>query len=162
MLLNTFLHIPYVGEITEKKLWKNNIKSWDDFLSSNVDITNKELIRKYVLLSKEKYRERDHEFFSKKLLYRYHWRAYPDFKDRCCFLDIETTGLDKKSNDITVIGLFDGKDSKVFVNGKNIDEFSSEIEKYSYIVTFNGACFDLPFLKEKFPEINFSQFHVDL
>jgi len=30
------------------------------------------------------------------------------------------------------------------------------------IVTFNGTCFDVPFIKKIFPEINFNQIHIDL
>ena len=93
---------------------------------------------------------------------KYHWRAYDDFKDNVCFLDIETTGLSKHYNDITTIGMFNGKESKVFINGQNLDEFKDEIKKYSYIVTFNGALFDLPFIKAKFPDAEFNHFHADL
>jgi len=151
-----------VSETTEKKLWKNNIRSWDDFLCNGCDVKNNELINKYILLSKERYEKKDHEFFSGKLMSKYHWRAYDDFKDNVCFLDIETTGLSKHYNDITTIGMFNGKESKVFINGQNLDEFKDEIKKYSYIVTFNGALFDLPFIKAKFPDAEFNHFHADL
>ena len=40
--------------------------------------------------------------------------------------------------------------------------FPNEIKKYSMIVTYNGATFDLPFIKAKFPQINFNHFHADL
>ncbi|MBN2367442.1 ribonuclease H-like domain-containing protein [Candidatus Woesearchaeota archaeon] len=163
MLTNTFIHIPYVGESTEKRLWENNIRSWDDFLAvSSNHMPNHNLIQKHIELSKSMYESKDHVFFSNRLLHRYHWRAYPDFKDRCCFLDIETTGLDKKRDDLTVIGLYDGKESKVYINGKNMEKFREDIKKYSFIVSFNGYCFDIPFLQAKFPKINFNQLHVDL
>jgi uncharacterized protein len=162
MLTNTFLHIPYVNETTENRLWKNNILSWDDFLSSNANIPNNETISKYLKMSKESYRKKDHTFFSTKLLSRYHWRAYDDFKDNCCFLDIETSGLSKYDNELTVVGLYDGKKSKTFINGKNLDQFPDELKKYAYIVTFNGSLFDIPFIKAKFPKLNINQFHADL
>lgn len=162
MLTNTFLHIPYVNEITEKKLWQSNIKTWDNFLDSGISCPNCDLIKKQLLLSKECYEKKDHVFFARKLLKQYHWRAYDDFRDNCCFLDIETTGLSKQNDDITVIGLYDGKESKVFINGKNMDDFKEEIKKYSFIVSFNGYLFDLPFIQEKFPDIEFNQFHSDL
>lgn len=162
MLTNTFLHIPYIGEIKEKNIWKNNVKNWDDFLEKKLSIPNAELIRNHIKLSKTKFDEKDHEFFARKLLYRHHWRAYPDFNDKCCFLDIETTGLDKNRDDLTVIGIYNGKESKVYVNGINLDEFKEDIKAYSFIITYNGYCFDLPFIKAKYPEINFNQFHVDL
>lgn len=162
MLTNTFLHIPYVNETTEKKLWQKNIRNWDDFLGSGIACPNCDLIKKQLTLSKQSYEKKDYGFFASKLLKKFHWRAYDDFRDSCCFLDIETTGLDKNSDDITVIGLYDGKASKVFINGQNMDEFREEIKKYSFIVSFNGYLFDLPFIQEKFPGLELNQFHSDL
>ena len=161
MLTNTFIHIPYVSENTEKKLWQNNINSWDDFLEKQPDVRNKDLVTKSLLISKEQYENKNYMFFSNKLESKHQWRGYSDFKDKCCFLDIETTGLSRNST-LTVVGLFDGHESKVFINGKNMNDFKEEIKKYSYIVTFNGATFDIPFLKAKFPTINFNQMHADL
>jgi uncharacterized protein len=162
MLTNTFLHIPYINEVNEARLWKNNIRTWDDFLSSDIHVPNRETATNFIKLSKDRYAKKDFSFFSTKLLSRYHWRAYDDFKDKCCFLDIETSGLSKYDNELTVIGLYDGKKSKTFINGKNLDEFQDEIKKYSYLVTFNGSLFDIPFIKEKFPKLNMNQFHADL
>jgi uncharacterized protein len=162
MLTNTFLHIPYVCEKREQELWRNGIRTWDDFLASKNNLPNRDLIEKHIEISKEQYKKNNHEFFSKKLLSKYHWRAYDDFRKNSCFLDIETTGLSKTQSDITLIGIYDGKESKVFINGKNMEKFPEEIKKYSYIVTFNGALFDIPFIKEKFPDIEFNQFHADL
>jgi uncharacterized protein len=161
MLTNTFLHIPYVSEKTEQDIW-SHCRTWDDFLDGNVKVSNSELIKKFLVLSKDHYSRKDHTFFSDKLQPRHHWRAYEDFKDKACFLDIETTGLDKHHNEITVIGLYDGKESKVYVNGKNLEDFKEEIKKYSYIVTFNGSLFDLPFIKARFPDVKFDQMHADL
>lgn len=162
MLTNTFLHIPYVNESTEKRLWNSNILSWDDFLSTNMNVPNKDTITNFIRVSKENYAKKNHSFFSMKLMSRYHWRAYDDFKDNCCFVDIETTGLSKYDNEITVIGLYDGKESKIFVNGKNLEDFPKELDKYSFIVTFNGLLFDIPFIKARFPGLNITQFHADL
>ena len=30
------------------------------------------------------------------------------------------------------------------------------------MVTFNGRCFDIPFIREHFPELQMEQFHIDL
>jgi len=162
MLTNTFLHIPYISEKIESELWQNNIRCWDDFLSRRPEIKNSDLIEKHLTLSKENYLYRNHVFFSQKIERKHHWRAYDDFKDRCCYLDIETTGLSRERSDLTVVGVYDGNESKVFIKGKNMDDFREEIKKYKMIVTFNGALFDVPFLQAKFPDLNIDQFHVDL
>lgn len=162
MLKNTFLHIPYINEKTESFLWNKGFKDWDSCLNCNQKIISQmDLLKKFILLSKENYQ--NHEFFSQRLEAKHHWRAYPDFKEKACFLDIETTGLDKKKDDLTLIGLYeaDSEKSKFFILGKNMHLFKEEIKKYAYIITFNGFLFDLPFIKEKF-NIEFNQLHADL
>jgi hypothetical protein len=90
------------------------------------------------------------------------WRLYSDFRHRVAYLDIETTGLWFGLDDITVIGLYDGNSTKSFVLGENLDDFAEEVARYSLIVTFNGACFDLPFLRTRFPEFDRDLAHLDL
>jgi uncharacterized protein YprB with RNaseH-like and TPR domain len=165
MLKSTFLHIPSVGNLTEGKLWKNNILSWQDFMddidSVPLPSLKKERINEGISRSFVEYDRENVAFFSSTLPPSQHWRVYPDFKRRC-FLDIETTGLSSYSNEITLIGIYDGKDTKTFVNGKNLDEFKTEVGKYSTILTFNGRSFDIPFIRAKFPGLCLNQFHIDL
>ncbi|MBD3203270.1 exonuclease [Candidatus Woesearchaeota archaeon] len=166
MLYNTFQHIPGIGKKTEEKIWKKQILTWDLFLSEhkkiNISESKIKKICKYVELSKIEIEKKNHLFFLPLLSRSMHWRAYPEFADNCCFLDIETTGLSRDYHDITTIAVYDGKESKVFIQGKNLDEFRSEIKKYSLIVTYNGICFDIPFIEQKLPDIGFDHLHVDL
>lgn len=165
MLRNTFLHIPGISRNTETMLWQNDILNWDDFSEKkgcvNLTKTKKEKISHHLEKSEKAYDEKNHFFFSS-LPSNTQWRAYPDFRKKCCFLDIETTGLDKRNDDITVIGLHDGEDTKLFIKGKNLEKFKKEIKKYSLLVTFNGRCFDVPFIKSKFPELDMNKLHIDL
>jgi len=90
------------------------------------------------------------------------WRLYPEFSEKIAFLDIETTGLYLGADVITLIGLFDGQDTKVFIRGINLEEFAQEIKKYSLIVTFNGKRFDIPFIRRTLGELPPYQAHIDL
>jgi len=90
------------------------------------------------------------------------WRLYPEFGEKVAFLDIETTGLYPGADVITLIGLFDGQDTKVFIRGINLEEFAEEIGKYSLIVTFNGKRFDIPFIRRTLGELPPYQAHIDL
>ena len=54
-----------------------------------------------------------------------------------------------------------GKEMKVFVHGINEKEFLDYIKDYSIIVTFNGSCFDIPFL-ERYFETNINCAQIDL
>ena len=105
---------------------------------------------------------RDAEFFAKSLPKSEHWRAYSDFKDRIAFVDIETTGFSPHYARMTVVGIYDGEKAKTFVRGIDLDDIVDEFTKYDFLVTYNGARFDLPFIKHEYPEIEFNQLHTDL
>ncbi|MFA6460846.1 MAG: ribonuclease H-like domain-containing protein [Candidatus Woesearchaeota archaeon] len=151
MLKNTFCHI--VSENKEAELWRTNLLNWDEIKEDHP-------LHSQILSSKQALLQQNHQFFLESLPKNQHWRAYKEFP--CCFLDIETTGLSRVYNDVTVIGVYDGKESKLFVQGQNLQDFPQEMEKYGLIITFNGKCFDVPFLKAKFPGVNFDKLHVDL
>ena len=57
---------------------------------------------------------------------------------------------------MTVVRIYDGKKVKAFVRGIDLDDIVDEFAKYDFLVTFNGARFDLPFMKHEYPEIEFS------
>lgn len=166
MLKNTFVHIPGIGYQTEKKIWEKGIRDWDDFLTEKrkpplADRT-KSFVHSYVQESKKHLEQKNHHFFVDKLPRREFWRAYHEFKDSTAFLDIETTGLDFSSHDITLIGIYDGKDVQTFIKGKNLHKFPQEIRKFRSIVTYNGARFDIPFIKSAFPGLSLRQIHIDI
>ena len=83
------------------------------------------------------------------------WRLYDFFKEDAVFLDIETTGLNRSNDDITVFGLYDGTNTKIMIKGINFDynSLKKELQKYKLIVTFNGASFDLPFIEKRYPNL---------
>jgi len=81
------------------------------------------------------------------------------------YLDIETTGLSKYRNSITVIGIYNGEEVIQLVEGIDLteDSLSDMIRNTKKIVTFNGKRFDIPFLAHKYPTIDFSGLeHHDL
>lgn len=90
------------------------------------------------------------------------WRVFPEFADECVYLDIETTGLSSVFDTVTMVGLYDGRKYKVFVEGDNLQELPAQLRNYSVMVTFNGAGFDLRFLKLAFPALKLPPIHIDL
>ena len=90
------------------------------------------------------------------------WRTYDAFKNNAVYLDIETTGYYQDIDEITVIGIYDGKDVQTFVNGINLNDFEIAIARYDLVITFNGATFDLPFIRSSFPGISLPAAHIDL
>jgi uncharacterized protein YprB with RNaseH-like and TPR domain len=166
MLNNTYIHIPGVGKGLEKKIWAQGIQTWEEFLEMEdricIPSSRKARICEEIRKSSEHLAAKDHCFFSQCLPSAEHWRAYPLFSDSAAFIDIETTGLSKSRNKITIVGIYDGKESKIYIRDINLDDIVEEFSKYKLLVSFNGARFDLPFIKSEFPEIEFKQLHIDL
>ncbi len=164
MLQNTFLHIPGIGESIERRLWASRILSWDDFLASTeaADILGRRyrLARWYVKCSR--YNLHDIHFFKPLLPGIQSWRLFHQFHSQAAYLDIETTGMYGAADDITVIGLYDGKKLQTFIWGKNLGDFIQAVKAYPLLITFNGSCFDLPFIESYFKGFRFNCAHIDL
>jgi uncharacterized protein len=166
MLNNTYIHIPGVGKNLEQKIWAQGIHTWEEFLELEEKIlippARKARICEEIKKSSEHLASKNYCFFSQCLPSAEHWRAYSAFSDSVAFVDIETTGLSQHRDKITVVGIYNGKESKTYIRDINLDEIVEEFSKYKLLVSFNGARFDLPFIKSEFPDIEFNQLHIDL
>lgn len=163
MLEHTFIHIPGIGLKTEQNLWRRGISTWSDFLAHQGIIFNHardEEIR--TLLNNSLDHRRDISFFCDRLTSAHMWRLYGAFKDRAVYLDIETSGGYQGMDEITVIGIYDGRGVRTFINGVNLTDFEAAIACYDLLVTFNGGSFDLPFIRRWFPNITLPPAHIDL
>lgn len=167
MLQQTFIHIPGIGRETERDMWAHGIANWDDadrfdkcfgFVGARL----KQKLDDYIPRSREAIRCHDAAFFRRLGELGEAWRIFPEFSDRCVYLDIETTGLSTVFDSVTVVGLYNGRKYNVYIQDQNLDDFRAELAKYSVVVTFNGSGFDLRFLKSAFPDIVLPPVHVDL
>jgi hypothetical protein len=165
MLKHTFQHIHGVGEKTEKRIWAAGLTNWEEFLDApsqaslpqwQCDLACTEL--EHSLRALERH---DARYFTEKLSAPLQWRLYPEFGQRIAYLDIETTGDSPQESSITVIGLYDGVQPQVYVQGQNLSCFAEEIEEFTLLVTYNGKLFDLPFLRQELG-IPLAQAHIDL
>lgn len=167
MLQQTFIHIPGIGKQTERELWGHGIQSWDDADSfeKRFGIAGPRLQQKlddYIPRSRAAIKNRDAAFFQRLSAMGEAWRVFPEFVDECVYLDIETTGLSTVFDSVTIVGLYDGRRYSVFTQGNNLDELQDALGKYSVVITFNGAGFDLRFLKSAFPKLVLPPVHIDL
>ncbi len=165
MLKHTFLHVDHVGPATERRLWESGILDWDRALAGLPDSLRNGLLRSLpstIEESRDALARDDARFFAKRLAAKHHWRLYPAFRQGVAFLDIETTGLSFTGNDITTISVFDGREIHTFVRGQNLNEFPNLISGYKLLVTYNGRCFDVPFIEAQFPGLRLDQPHIDL
>ncbi len=106
-------------------------------------------------------REGDPRFFEAQLPSDQLWRLFPEFRDDVAYLDIETTGLSPWGAHITTVALFDGQAVRHYVHGQNLERFKEDVEKYKVLVTYNGRCFDLPFIRRDLG-IPMRHVHLDL
>jgi len=164
MLQNTFIHIQSIGALTEQRLWESGLRDWDT-LSDDISIplsgSRKYLLKAGIGESKRHLHQGNPVYFSKLLPSNQCWRMFPEFRNSTVYLDIETTGLDRRYNSITTIALYNGHEIKTYVHGQNLDEFIDEVYKYKVIVTYNGKSFDIPFI-ESFFNIRLNHAQIDL
>jgi uncharacterized protein YprB with RNaseH-like and TPR domain len=164
MLRNTFLHIPGVGLKTEQNIWSGGILSWDDLLregSAHLSAKKKDLVNQCLQDSMNQLATGNPRHFAEKIPAKQHWRFFPEFRESTAYLDIETTGLDSWGHEITTIALYDGNSIFTYVQGQNLDAFEEDIQRYRVIVTYNGKCFDIPFIESYF-RMKVPQVHIDL
>lgn len=165
MLKHTFQHLHGIGEKTEKRIWAAGITNWEEFLDSPSQAPLAQWQRDWVCLELEHslraLERRDAQYFTEKLSSALHWRLFPEFGQRVAYLDIETTGSVAGVSHLTVVGVYDGSQPRVYVRGENLDHFAAEIDEFTLLVTYNGKLFDLPFLRQELG-IPLSQAHIDL
>lgn len=164
MLRNTFIHIPGVGEQTERRLWRGGILCWDDFLSAagsrQLPMLRRDTARRWV---EESVRNAtDIDFFRQLLPARHLWRLWDEFGPEAGYLDIETAGLPPERDYVTVIGVWGQGEFRQYIEGINLNRFEDDVGRYPLLVTFNGACFDLPVLRRQFPLLRLEAAHIDL
>lgn len=163
MLERTFVHIQGIGLKTEKRLWDRGVETWHQFLNRGSPIfstSRDRFVRQEVEASLA--HRKDIRFFRDRLSSENIWRVFGAFKEKAVYLDIETSGAEQGIDEITVIGLFDGKRVQTFVNGMNLDAFEIAVAQYDLVITFNGACFDLPMIRRWFRNISLPPAHIDL
>ncbi len=154
-----------LGGHTERDLWKQGCHTWQCYLDDcerfNLGSANRDLMRSCLEESVAALDQGHHQYFAKALAAREAWRAWPDFRKKTVYLDIETDG-GTWGNSVTTIGMYDGERFMCLVKGQDLENFRDIISKYSMIVTFFGTGFDLPMLRKAFPGLEFDHLHLDL
>ena len=165
MLTQTFLHVRGVGERTERRIWAAGVVSWDAFSRSQSEVGLSASMTVRVLrelkASARALERRDSSFFARALPPALQWRVYREFRDDAAFLDIETTGL-ADHNYTTAVAVLDRQGLHSFVKGRNLPDLPGFLSQYRLLVTYNGRCFDVPFLVHEFPNLPAPLAHVDL
>lgn len=165
MLQQSFIFLDKIGRVSEQRLWADGISSWSGFQEKEtirgISSMKKAFLDRRLDVAKDALLRQDTLFFAREFPFQESWRLYDEFKDEIVFLDIETADY---YGHITVIGLYDGIETKMMIRGFNLnkDLLENELKKYKLIITFNGASFDLPVIRRYFGNIIPQIPHIDL
>jgi len=167
MIRKSFIFLDKIKYRKERNIWKNGIHNWDDFLRSErvvgIDKEKKGYFDRKIIEARSNLYNEKSGYFVDKLPNAEHWRLYKFFREDAVFLDIEVNGVGRNA-DITVIGLYDGTNTKTMVKDVNMDIqlLRQELQKHKLIVSFNGKSFDIPHIKNRYGEVIPDMPHMDL
>lgn len=167
MLEHTFLHLPSLGPVGERKLWTQGVLSWADlaergallFSPGDWEDTCRRLDE-----SRERLAAGDYRYFLDRLPRTEHWRVIsPANLDRIAYLDIETTGMGyppmARSTSITFY--YRGQVLQEIDEARKYKLIREVMDECMLLSTFFGQGFDLPFLSAEYG-FRFEVPHLDL
>lgn len=160
--------LPGVGTATERRLWSEGLHTLDDFVASprvrGVSRRRKRGLDALAVRAIDAHAAHDARYFSRHLPHREAWRMYRHFAPEAAFLDIETSGMSRHSA-VTVVGVWrpqQGFTALVRGRGLSAASITQALEGSRLLVTFNGAGFDVPFIRDHFPSARLPPAHLDL
>ncbi len=167
MITHTFQILPSVGAKKERAIWEDGVRSWDEFLSSETvkAMRPEAKERGDVLLTQASELLDDGDVWSLADMMPKGevWRLYRRFRDRAAYLDIETDGLSRDAL-VTVVTIHRPGDTVTLTEGIDLtpQALSEALDGAAILVTFNGSCFDVPVLRNSFPEVDWDIPQFDL
>ena len=177
MLTETFLHLPGIGEVKERRLWEAGTTTWENAVGHRHDTVHG-LPRDSLALLRQCLEEVERGQYGRTAETLHggeHWRALctgaPGGRKplKWLALDIETTGLSAYDNRTTVVGVCGhATDFEPVALVASDDDFPGRLPEYlagsDVLISFNGRSFDVPFLARDLARefLIFPPFHVDL
>ena len=167
MITHTFQILPSVGAKKEKAIWEDGVRSWDDFLSADSVHTMRPEAKERgdILLTQasELLDDGDSRSLADMMPKGEVWRMYRHFRDSAAYLDIETDGLSRDAL-VTVVTVHSARGTVTLTEGIDLspETLSDALEGTRILVTFNGSCFDVPVLRNSFPEVDLDYPQFDL
>ena len=148
-------------------LWSEGVCDWSDLLSPSgrqLDLFGKRgsQLGCAVEASEEALAKGDVEFFKERLPRREHYRIAASLPGRCLFLDIESTGLSRYYDQVTLVGWSVGSRYEALIDPKETCRLERDLVAHPIVMTFNGTLFDLPFLSSRLNTDWSDITHVDL
>ncbi|APE94668.1 ribonuclease H-like domain-containing protein [Halodesulfurarchaeum formicicum] len=159
----SYIPVRGVGEKTERSLWAEGATHWDRFDPDLLGEKTGARVEDFIARAEPRLEAGEATFFAEQFPDSAQWRLYENFREETLFLDIETTGLDKRRNVVTTVSLHQGGETTTLVRGRDLtaERLQSHLEDAALLSTFNGAQFDVPFLETAF-DIAVDVPHLDL
>jgi uncharacterized protein YprB with RNaseH-like and TPR domain len=160
MLRRTFQLTSGIGPWRERQLWSQGVATWDDLeaprggAASKLDGRLLDAVRR----ARAALDAGDAGALAALMPMRERWRLLPAFADDTAFLDIETDG----GEIVTAIAVLDRGGPRVFLRGRDLDDFPAASTAWKLLVTYNGLSFDVPVLRRAFRGWRPPPAHVDL
>ncbi|MFC6974904.1 ribonuclease H-like domain-containing protein [Halomicroarcula sp. GCM10025709] len=160
---NSFIGVEGVGEKTERSIWEQGVTHWDEFEPGVVGGKRGQRIGSFIDEGRDRLAAADVDYFDRAFPSSEQWRLYETFRDRACFFDIETTGLDEHRNQVTTVSLHHDGETQTLVAGDDLTagNLRAAFADAGLLVTFNGKRFDVPFLEANF-DVDLDHPHLDL
>lgn len=160
---NSFIPARGVGTKTERRLWEAGITHWDNFDGDVVGPKTAERIETWIAEADDRLAAGDAPYFHRSFPSASRWRLYENFRAEACFLDIETTGMDHRRDDVTVVSLTRDGETTTLVRNRDLtaERLRRELRDASLLLSFNGKRFDVPFLESAF-DLSLDHPHLDL
>jgi len=148
----SFVMLPGVGPETERRIWAQGVRSWEDLMSvASIDgISRRRLdeLKSHAGSISESVVKGETESLAALLPPSEQWRLLGGWNDGYACLDIEVARISGKFAPV-VISIFRGEECKTLVRGDDLywSAFDALMSDAEFLVTFNGSSFDLPLLE---------------
>ncbi len=167
MITASFRHLPGLGSLRERQLWRRGIRTWADLPEMGLVLSPKldDGLRAGVAESRARFAGGALDWFAARLPPGEQWRLLPHLLGDAVFLDIETAAMARQAGEpaeVTVIGLYDAAGAQALLAGRDLLSFPERVGRARALITYNGAAFDLPILKRAFPRWSPPACHIDL
>lgn len=156
MIRRTFLLLPGIGQLKERRLWESGVLSWEEFLDrkhlAGISDGRKGSLDHELGMAREFWDRGRTDYFTRLLPSGQHWRMYRRLKDDTAYLDIETDGLGPGAV-ITMVSVHLHGRTTTLTRGMDLssDNLARALDGTKMLVTFNGSTFDLPMIEREFP-----------
>ena len=167
MVESTFQLVPKLGPERERRLWRDGVTAWAQLPSLTASLAGLPTATFAALsataaTAQNAFDSRDIDTLAALFPSGEHWRLFGDFGDNAAYLDIETGDDVVGHAGISAIGIVDRQGPALWLGHHELASFVERSREWSMLITFNGLSYDVPILRQAFPQWTPPRCHIDL